>query len=369
MADEPNPSSPTPPAGDAQPPTPPPAGEPSPAVVPPPTEGGGPQAEALSDGTVPTVLQKGDAAVEEKKRIKGGNGTLNSVYRRADIVTTLITFAGAIVIAGLIIGIYFYVTKSKAKPVVAPKVTTLDQTQLSKLGSFFGGNSAGADNQILTITSAALFDNRVGINSDLKVTGGLSVTGTTALAGLTVDSASTLAATNIRGTLTVVGPTNLQSPAVFSAGASINGNLAVSGSGSFGGSLSAGLINTATLSVTGTLNLAGHLAITGQDPSATPDAGAGPGATANVDGNDSAGTVTVNTGTIPNVGSGNADQLVKVSFHTPYAKVPRVIISPTTTAAAILTYYVVKTNTFFVIGTMSNATSSTGYSFDYWVVQ
>ncbi len=323
--------------------------------------------DALVDGTVPTVLHAGDGT--KAKAGRNGRASITSVYRRADVATTLLTFIGAIVAAGLILGGYWFFTHAKPKTTVPTTTTNLSKDQLDKLGSFFGGNSAGSKSEVLTVTSAALFTGRVAVNNDLKVTGGLSVGGTTALTTLTVDGTSTLAATNIRGALTVVGPTNLQSPAVLAAGASINGNLTVSGNGSFGGSLSAGIINSQTISVTGTLNLAGHLAITGVNPSASAEAGAGSGATATVDGNDAAGTVTVNTTNTASLVPGTGIQLVKVTFHTPYAKTPRVIITPVTVSAGGLGYYILKTSTYFIIATSTQVSQGTGYSFDYWVVQ
>lgn len=327
----------------------------------------GADSDKLVDGTVPTVLKPGEGT--KGKAPKSGNASLNSVYRRADIMTTVLTFVGAVVAAGLILGGYWFFTHSKPKTVVPTTATNLSKDQLDKLGSFFGGNSAGSGSEVLTVSSASLFTGRVAVNNDVKITGGLSVGGTTALSTLTVDSTTTLAATNVRGAFTVVGPTNLQSPAVLAAGASINGNLTVSGNGSFGGSLSAGIINSQTISVSGTLNLAGHLAITGVNPTAAPEAGAGSGATANVDGNDSAGTVTVNTTTPQSIVPTTGIQLVKVIFHTAYAKVPRVIITPATLSAGGIGYYVIKTSTYFIIATSTPVSSTTGYSFDYWVIQ
>jgi hypothetical protein len=342
------------PAGGATPPPPPDPNAPLPS-------------DALTDGTMPTVLKPGEKPAP--KVGKGGRASLGSVYRRADIMSTIFTFVGAVVAAGIILGGYYYFTHSQKKTGTNAKVTNLAKDQLDKLGSFFSGNSAGGSAEVLTVSSASLFTKRVAVNSDLKVLGGLSVGGTTAFSDLLVDKTSTLAATNIRGALTVVGPTNLQSPAVLGGGATINGSVAVSGNGSFGGSVAAGIINTTTLSVTGTLNLAGHLAITGVNPSAAAESGAGSGATANVDGNDSAGTVTVNTTSVPGLVPGSGSQLVKVIFHTPYAKTPRVVITPVTVSAGGLGYYVIKTSTYFIIATSTALSSNTGYSFDYWVVQ
>jgi len=108
-----------------------------------PLAGGKLQADPLSDGTVPTVLDPGagiSAGVVAK-----GRASLTSVYQRADIITTLVTFVVAIIAAGLVLGGYLYLTQTNKKTVVtAPKVTTLDQKDLEKLGTFFGGAGGGA---------------------------------------------------------------------------------------------------------------------------------------------------------------------------------------------------------------------------------
>jgi hypothetical protein len=327
---------------------------------------GGPQPDPLSDGTKPTILKTG--AVH--RSVAKGNASISNVYRKADIMTTLFTFVGAIVAGAIILGAYYFITKSKATPTTKTptKVTTLDKSELDKLDSFFNGNSAGKSSEVLTVSSASLFNGRVGIASDLKVVGGVQVSGTTALADLTVDKTSTLGVTNVRGALTVSGPLNLQSPAILGAGATVNGNLSVTGNGTFGGSLSANVINVSTLTVSGTFNLNGHLNIGGSTPSVAPDSAAGSGATANVSGNDAAGTVSVVTGNVAN-NSQLGGSLVKVTFKTPYSTTPTVVATPNGRSAALIQPYIIKTADFFIIGSSFDATSHTSYSFDYWIVQ
>lgn len=351
-------------------PTPPPAADPAETPTDQPANpAGGPglPADPLPDGTVPTVLAKGDTPSHDVKA--NGKRTITSVYRRADIMTTLFTFGGALLAASLIFGGYLYFTRPKASTAKPPTVSTLGSTDLTKLGNFFDGNSAGTNSQILTVNSASLFKNRVALNQDLKVLGAASVGGPTELGDLTVDKTSNLGVTNVRGQLTVSGPLNLQSPATLAAGGTVNGNFAVSGNGTFGGSLSAGLLNIANLQVSGTLNLAGHLVITGSSPSVKANEYVGGGASATVDGNDSAGTVTVNTGTIPNSINQSGGLLVDVTFHAAYGKVPHVIISPVGAAAGSLGFYSQQTNSAFTIGTATNPKSNTSYTFDYWVIQ
>jgi hypothetical protein len=329
----------------------------------------GPQPDPLSDGTVPTVLSAG----ESHKSVPKGSASITSVYRKADIMTTLLTFGGAIIAAAIILGAYTFITRPKTKvATIPPKVSSLNQADLSKLNSFFSGDTAGSASEVLTVSSSSLFNNRVAINSDLKVVGGVDVSGTATLANLSVAGTSTFGVTTVRGALTVAGPVILQSPADLTGGATVNGNVTSTGNGTFGGSLSAGVINTPTISVT-TINLSGHLNIVGQTPSASPNSGAGAGASASVTGNDTAGTVTVTTGSIsPSTcddGNGGQGELVAVNFQTVFPATPRILITAIGEGTGLLPSYIIPSANNFLIGAGCDVQSHTSYSWNYWAVQ
>jgi hypothetical protein len=363
MPEEPTPAPKGPeetPAATTPPTSEPPAGS---SDTPPVADASAPQAEPLSDGTVPTVLTSGSGTPHAKQ--KSGRASLTSIYRRADVMTTILTFAGAVVAGGLILAGYAYFTKSNTPTVKAPKLSQLDPAELEKLATFFNGNTPGTPAEVLTISSSSLFKNRVGISSDLKVVGGVQVSGPTAVGDLTVDKTSTLGVTNIRGQLTVAGPITVQSPALLSAGASVTGNVTASGNGTFGGSLSAGTINTTNLAVTGVFNLANHLSVTGQAPAVRAEAAAGSGASASIDGSDTSGTVVINS----KPGAGDPGELATITFHAAFAKSPHVIISPSSPAASTIQYYVIKSGGFFAIGISGGGAANRTYTFDYWVVQ
>jgi len=335
----------------------------------PPASGGGPvvPADPLADGTVPTVLQTGAS----HRSVSKSKASITSIYRKADIMTTAITFVIAVVVSAVAIGVYAYLTRAKTPTTKAPTVTTLDKSDLDKLGAFFEGDSAGTSSQVLTISASTLFKNRIAASSDVKVSGGVQVTGTTALGDLTVDKTSTLGVTNIRGSLTVAGPSNLQGPVTLGNGLSVTGSLTTTANGSFGGSLSASTISVKDINISGAFNLAGHLSMAGTNPGIAVGPQMGTGATATIDGNDSAGSVTFTTGSTVAAGV----QFVTVTFRSPFPRTPKVVITPTNAAAAPLSYYVLKSAGFFIIATPSNASGVTGaaantnYSFDYWVVQ
>jgi hypothetical protein len=321
------------------------------------------QKDPLSDGTVPTVLDTGNG----HKSVPKGKASINSIYRRADITTTLFTFVGALVAAGITVGIYSYLTRSKPVTTAPTKVTTLDKSDIEKLGAFFTGNAAGTNSEVLTISASTFFKNRVALGTDAKISGGLQVTGTTALADLTVDKTSTLGVTNVRGSLTITGPLTVQSPTILAAGATVTGNLNATGNGTYGGSISASTLNTRDLSVSGTLNLAGHLSMSGQNPSAAPASSVV--SSASVDGNDAGGTVTISMPPVSNQAAGA--QLVTVTFRSAYPRAPSVIITPVGRGAAGFQPYVLKTATGFTIGayTIPANSNATSFAFDYWVVQ
>jgi hypothetical protein len=294
--------------------------------------------------------------------------SISTVYRKADITTTLFTLVGAIVAAGIIFGAYVFLTRNQnKKPAATPgKQTTLSSSDLTKLGSFFSGNSAGSSGQVLTISSPTLFKGRVAVDTDLKTTGALEVGGPTTLTSLTVNQTSTLGVTSINGQLTVNGPVNLQSPATLSGGGTVKGDLAVSGNGSFGGSVSAGVISVKTLTVSGVLNLDGHLSIGGRQPSVAGVAGIS--TNASVQGNDSAGTIAVGVPTTG--GTTDGASLVNLTFSSPYNAIPVVVITPIGRDAAMLQPYVTASATGFTIGAANFPNkATTSYAFNFWVVQ
>jgi hypothetical protein len=339
---------------------------PPPAPIPPTTSPSSKlPADPLSDGTTPTVLAAGDG----HRSVKKSRASLTAVYRRADILTTLYTFVGIVIALSVVGGAYFFFTRTKTATSTPTKVTQLSQSDLDKLGAFFGGNSAGSASQVLTISSSSLFNNRVAIASDLKVVGAAQISGATSLTDLSVEKTSTLGITNVRGSLSVTGPLNVQSPTILGNGASINGNLSVTGNGSFGGSLSGNALSVATLTVSGNLNLAGHLSIAGSTPQAAPGSEAGAGGSVTVEGNDASGAVNVNTGNIPGHVGNQGGLLAVITFHTAYPRAPHVVISATGQNGASVLPYVLKTATGFTIGTVNDTGSNKTYTFDYWVAQ
>jgi hypothetical protein len=308
-----------------------------------PAPSGGPQPDPLSDGTVPTVLNTGSV----HRSVAKGKASLTTIYRRADVLTTLLTFGGAVVAAAIILGVYAIFNRNTAKnnvPKLPSQVSNLNASQLSKLNDFFGGNSAGSSSEVLTVNSSSLFEGRVAVNSDLKVVGGEDVSGTSSLTNLSVSSTSTLGVTGVRGQLTVAGPTTLQGAVVLSNGLTVTGNVTASGNGSFGGQIAAGTINAVTLNITSGFNISSHINTNGTAPSIS---------SGTIGGNDSAGEI-----------ASSADETT-ITFHQAFSKLPVIMATPTSQCPGTGQYWISATGgTGFILNNPAHCPS-----FDYWVVQ
>ncbi|MDL2342497.1 MAG: tail fiber domain-containing protein [Patescibacteria group bacterium] len=145
-----------------------------------------------------------------------------------------------------------------------------------------------------------------------------------------------------------------------------------------------GVTNTATLQVTGSANIEGTLKVTGLvsvvdlkisghivtagDALSTQAMAAlgGLGAAVTVDGNDTAGTVTLRTGTDGVV----AGELGKVSFKKAFGKTPRIVLSAQDDASDQARIFPSsKTATDFMLKTVNNLSPNTTYTFDYIIVE
>jgi hypothetical protein len=198
---------------------------------------------------------------------------------------------------------------------------SLDNGTLNKIASQNG--VASPSKQQLTIAPDTVFENNVNIQGSITV----------------------------NKNLTVFGNTNL------------GGNLSVSGLVT-AASLSVGSISINTINLSGDLNIHGHIVPSGSNPSITASVGAS-GGTATILGNDTAGTVTINTGN----GTLIAGELAIITFRTPFATTPKVQLTPVTSTASTLRYYATRSATFFTIDTSTMPVAVTSYSFDYLVTQ
>lgn len=207
--------------------------------------------------------------------------------------------------------------------------------------------SVGDPKQILNVESNAIFAGTVLVRQSLDVAGEIRVGGGLSLSGLTVTGTSTL--------------DRLQASSLAITGnATIQKALTVNGSGSFGGALSAPSINVNTLQLSGDLKLNRHIDAGGSTPGRTNGSALGGGGTSSVSGNDTAGTVTINTGSNPPAGC-----FVTITFAQRFSSTPHVVITPIGSTAANLNYYVNRSSSSFSICSTHAASAGASFSFDY----
>ena len=136
------------------------------------------------------------------------------------------------------------------------------------------------------------------------------------------------------------------------------------------------LVNTAAqevditkLAVTGNLYVGTHVVTQGSAPTMVGGPAACTGPTTNVFGNDTAGLISMTTGT----GCSGGGKFANVTFHTPFAAAPRVVLTPANAAAALLAAYVdnatISTTSFDLDIAGGTIADSTAYLWYYHILQ
>lgn len=164
---------------------------------------------------------------------------------------------------------------------------------------------------------------------------------------------------------------NLSSRITAVESGNFSGNLTVSGNTSISGSLTVtGTTNLTNLKVGGTTEVAnlkvnGKIITYGNTPTVVlGTATTGDGSSYSIEGNDTAGSITINTGAAPTAG-----EQATVIFVTPFTTTPRITLTSTTEAAGNISYYITKSGTEFRLHFTTPPEASNTYSFDYQVLQ
>lgn len=251
-------------------------------------------------------------------------------------------------------GVVLTTLRSSKNNSTLKKSQSLTQQQLSELKA--GTTIVGDSQQILDIQGNSVFEGQVLLRNNLDVAGSVKVGGTISLPSIVVGGASNFGQVVVNGTLSIGGNTTLQGQV------NIQKSLAVAGNGSFSGSLSASQISVNTLQLNGDLVVNRHIIATGSLPSKTNGTAIGGGGTASVSGSDTAGTITINTGSSPPAGN-----LVTVNFAQRFNTTPHVVVSPVGSSAAALDYYVTRNVAGFTLATLNPPAAGASFSFDYIV--
>ncbi len=215
------------------------------------------------------------------------------------------------------------------------------------------GVQVGDPKQVLSIQSNSVFAGTVLVKGELQVAGGLKI-GT---GGLNIPDV------NVGGTALI---NQLQAKSLAVAGnAAIQGqltiqqNLSVNGNGAFTGNVTTPQLTAGKLQISGDLNITRHLVAGGSIPNRA-NGSLGNGGTSSLSGSDTAGSVSINTGsgTVPGC-------MVTITFAQPFNTTPHISLTPVGAAAGGMAYYVNRTTGNFSICTNSAPPANQTFGFDY----
>lgn len=245
------------------------------------------------------------AAAKPKSSLK----SRRSLYRPSHKAT----FIGLSVVAAILlinVGIIIFIInmQGKSSSDVTLGGVTISPTVLDALG--VSRNTIGSTGTELVVNPNSKFSGNLTVAGDVSIAGQLklnsniSATGATlssltagaaALDTLNVNGDATISNLNLRKDLIVAGQSQLQGAVTIYQLLTVNNNINVTGNLSVGGTLSIGAFQTNTLTI------GGHIITRGSAPGISSGSAVGNNGTVGISGNDTAGTVSVNTGT----GAGN----------------------------------------------------------------
>jgi cytoskeletal protein CcmA (bactofilin family) len=227
----------------------------------------------------------------------------------------------------------------------------LSSDALQQLAS--NGVQVGDPKQVLSIQSNSVFAGTVLVKGELQVAGGLKI----GSGSLNVPDIS------IGGTAVI---NQLQAKSLAVAGnAAVQGqltvqqNLSVNGNGAFTGTVSTPQLTAGKLQISGDLAITRHLVAGGSIPNRT-NGSLGNGGTSSLSGSDTAGSVSINTGSNTTPGC-----MVTVTFAQGFSSTPHISLTPVGSAAGGLAYYVNRTTSNFSICTNSTPPANQTFGFDY----
>ncbi len=219
-------------------------------------------------------------------------------------------------------------------------------------------NRIGEATQTLTVEANAIFNGKVLVKDDLDVAGSINVGGPLTLPGITVAGTSAFDEVEVSNNLTILGNASVQGSLTIQSGLSVTGDTSIKGA------LNVDSLSTSDFELTGDLKLTRHIDTGGPVPGASRGAGSGNGGTVSISGTDSAGTVTINTGS-----GASGGVLATINFANNFGGTPHVVISPLNSSAANVKYYVTRGSSSFTIRAAGSVPNGATLSFDYLVME
>lgn len=299
----------------------------------------------VSSSPASEITPSDNPGISGAKKVKKGK----KFFERFNVYLMAFIF---LLIVGSAIAIVVFLNGKKVPPtptVVTQELTQETLDQLSKSDA-----SVGNPGTVLNVQSNAVFANQVLIGGDLNVAGTLRLGKPLAVPDVTVSNTANFNNTQIN-TLQVAQNTTMQ------GGLVIQQNLNVAGSADFAGAVRTNNLTTTNLTISGTgaFQMNGHIIAGGPTPSRTPGAALGAGGTVTNSGSDTAGVVNINTG-----GGGGNGCMVTINFTSRFNVEPFVSLTPASSDAAQIPYYILRTTSGFQICSAGNAFSK-NLSFTY----
>ena len=312
-------------------------------------------ADALS--RTPDDLQQEQAATAAANPTPAGPAEkkvspIKRILKKINIY--LLIFILIVVVAGAI-AVVNYLNSQKAP--VEPTIASQELTEEALKDLANTDASVGGAAQTLTIQGNAIIAGQTLMRGNLNVAGNIQSGGSIQGPTLTISGTSNLGDAQIN-TLQVASNAAVQ-------GTTTLRDLNVSGASSFSGAVTASQITVTRLILSGnaTLQVPNHISFTGASPSRTANGGVlGTGGSSSINGSDTTGTVSINTGNNPAPGC-----FVRINFQQNFTNQAHVIISPVGVAAGSVDYYVDRNNSGFSICSANTAPANQAFAFDYFV--
>jgi cytoskeletal protein CcmA (bactofilin family) len=315
------------------------------------TKEGGPSTESLDSTDASNQEATAKAAAEEAKKAKAKKDNIfKKLTGRLNIY--LLFFILILIIAGLVAFVGYKGSQKEAEKSAEQNNLTAEQLDALKNSS----STVGDPKQTLNVESNAIFAGKVLVRDSLDVAGTIRVGGALALPGITVSGSSSFDEVKINN-LAISGNTAIQ------GNLTVQKDLTVSGNATFGGTLSAAQLSIQNLQISNSLLISRHIDANGPTPGKTNGSALGGGGTVSVSGSDTAGTITVNTGSSPPAGC-----FVTITFVQAFSGTPNAVITPVGSSAAGLNYYINRSNTSMSVCTTNPPPAQTSFSFDYIVI-
>jgi cytoskeletal protein CcmA (bactofilin family) len=266
----------------------------------------------------------------------------------------LLFLLGVVVLIAVTVALYLKNRSNDnvAKNDAAIASQSLSSDALQQLAK--NGVQVGDPKQTLNIQSNSVFSGAVLIRGELQVAGGLKIgSGSLNVPGLNVTGSASINKLQTQD-LAVAGNGAIQGQLT------VQRNLSVNGSGTFNGPLSATQISVSRLQLTGDLTLTHHLVAGGAIPGRVNGGALGGGGTSSVSGSDTAGSISIHTGSGTHSGC-----FTTINFTEHFQSTPHIVVTPVGSAAAGLNYYIQRSTTNFSICTTSAAPTGSSFGFDY----